>query len=202
MASLYKKPVILNDPKTDKPVKTKSRKWWGRFKDEHGVERRVPLAVDKAAAQSMLNELVRKTERRAAGLIDRFDEHRQRPVADHIRDFRKHLQSRQVGESQVKLVVYRAEQSIEVQRSMTHAAREWRRDHCHCIRQHRFAEFAAYGQQVMAECALTMRAKLMSRLRSTQHQRTTHLRLVRRYRLLLRSSLHHAHVDPRLDGDW
>jgi len=57
MASLYKKPVILNDPKTDKPVKTKSRKWWGRFKDEHGVERRVPLAVDKAAAPSMLNEL-------------------------------------------------------------------------------------------------------------------------------------------------
>jgi hypothetical protein len=83
MASLYKKPVILNDPKTDKPVKTKSRKWWGRFKDEHGVERRVPLAVDKAAAQSMLNELVRRTERRAAGLIDRFDEHRQRLVAEH-----------------------------------------------------------------------------------------------------------------------
>lgn len=70
VASLYKKPVILNDPKTDKPVKTKSRKWWGRFKDEHGVERRVPLAVDKAAAQSMLNELVRRTERRAAGLTD------------------------------------------------------------------------------------------------------------------------------------
>ncbi len=83
MASLYKEPVILNDPKTDKPVKTKSRKWWGRFKDEHGVERRVPLAVDKAAAQSMLNELVRRTERRAAGLIDRFDEHRQRLVAEH-----------------------------------------------------------------------------------------------------------------------
>lgn len=113
MASLYKKPVILNDPKTDRPVKTKSRKWWGRFKDEHGVERRVPLAVDKAAAQSMLNELVRKTERRAAGLIDRFDEHRQRPVAEHIRDFRKHLQARQVGESQVKLVVYRAERILE-----------------------------------------------------------------------------------------
>ncbi len=83
MASLYKKPVILNDPKTDKPVKTKSRNWWGRFKDEHGFERRVPLAVDKAEAQSMLNELVRKTERRAAGLMDRFDEHRQRPVAEH-----------------------------------------------------------------------------------------------------------------------
>ena len=47
MASLYKKPVILNDPKTDKPVKTKSRKWWGRFKDEHGVERRVPLAAEQ-----------------------------------------------------------------------------------------------------------------------------------------------------------
>ena len=36
MASLYKKPVILNNSRTDKPVKTKSRKWLGRFKDEHG----------------------------------------------------------------------------------------------------------------------------------------------------------------------
>jgi integrase len=113
MASLYKKPVFVRDPKSGLRVKSKSKKWWGRFNDETGVERRVPLAVDKAAAQSMLNELVRKTERRAAGLIDRFDEHRQRPVAEHIRDFRKHLQARQVGESQVKLVVYRAERILE-----------------------------------------------------------------------------------------
>jgi integrase len=113
MASLYKKPVIITDPKTGQQVKTKSKKWWGRYNDENGIERRVPLAIDKTAAQTMLNECVRKTERRAAGLIDRFDEHRQRPIEVHLEEFRKHLQARRVGESQVKLVVYRAERIIE-----------------------------------------------------------------------------------------
>lgn len=113
MASLYKKPVVITDPKTGQRVKTKSKKWWGRYKDENGLERRVPLAVDKTAAQTMLNELVRKTERRAAGLIDRFDEHRQRPIDVHLEEFQKHLRARRVGEEQVKLVVYRAERIIE-----------------------------------------------------------------------------------------
>ena len=113
MASLYKKPVIITDPKTGQQVKTKSKKWWGRYNDENGIERRVPLAIDKTAAQTMLNECVRKTERRAAGLIDRFDEHRQRPIDGHLEEFRKHLQARRVGEAQVKLVVYRAERIIE-----------------------------------------------------------------------------------------
>jgi integrase len=113
MASLYKKPVSITDPKTGQRIKSKSKKWWGRYNDENGVERRVPLAVDKAAAQAMLSELVRKTERRAAGLIDRFDEHRQRPIDAHLEEFRKHLQARRVGEAQVKLVVYRAERILE-----------------------------------------------------------------------------------------
>ncbi|MEY2725146.1 MAG: hypothetical protein RLZZ458_1013 [Planctomycetota bacterium] len=69
MASLYKKPVILNDPKTDKPVKTKSRKWWGQLNDETGVERRVPLAVDKAVAQSMLNHYLRAIKKFSRWLV-------------------------------------------------------------------------------------------------------------------------------------
>ena len=68
MASLYKKPIIKTDPKTGEKVKAKSRKWWGRYRDETGVEKRVPLAADKAAAQAMLNEIVRKVERAFAGL--------------------------------------------------------------------------------------------------------------------------------------
>ena len=68
MANLYKKPVIVTDPKTGQKIKTKSRKWWGRYRDENGVERRVPLAVDKAAAQAMLNELTKKVKHRSLGL--------------------------------------------------------------------------------------------------------------------------------------
>ena len=36
MASVYKKPVFVTDPKTGKKVKTKSKKWWGRYRDETG----------------------------------------------------------------------------------------------------------------------------------------------------------------------
>ena len=68
MVSLYKKPILVTDPKTGKKVKGKSRKWWGRLKDETGKEKRVPLAADKPAAQAMLSELVKKVERRLAGI--------------------------------------------------------------------------------------------------------------------------------------
>ena len=80
MASLYKKPVILRDPKTGLKVKTRSKKYWGRFRDATGQDKRVPLAADRTAAQAMLNEWVRRAEREKAGLIDPTDEHRKRPL--------------------------------------------------------------------------------------------------------------------------
>src|SRR5712692_6829895 len=97
MASLYKKPIVATDPKTGQKIKAKSKKWWGRYREENGVERRVPLAADKTAAQAMLNELVKKVERRAAGIVDRFDEHRKRPIGDHLADFELHLKTKGIS---------------------------------------------------------------------------------------------------------
>jgi site-specific recombinase XerD len=90
MASLYRKPVFSTDPKTGQKIKSRSKKWWGRYR-ENGTERRIPLASDKGAAQAMLNELVRKVERRAAGLGDPFDHHRERPLQAHLDDFAAYL---------------------------------------------------------------------------------------------------------------
>ena len=42
MASLYKKPIVVRDPKTGEKVKTRSRKWWGRYRDALGT--RYPLS--------------------------------------------------------------------------------------------------------------------------------------------------------------
>ncbi len=112
MASLYKKPVFVTDKKNGQKVKTKSKKWWGRYRDENGVERRVPLAIDKAAAQAMLNELFKKVERRVAGLIDRFDEHRKRPIAGHMVDFEEHLKAKDNSSEQVKLVTMRCRRIV------------------------------------------------------------------------------------------
>lgn len=91
MASLYKKPIRIRDPNTGQNVKAKSKKWWGRFRDHQGIERRVPLARDKTAAQAMLNELVLKDERRAAGRIDPCEEHAKCVLKNHIDDFELHL---------------------------------------------------------------------------------------------------------------
>ena len=67
MASLYKKPVMVTDPATGQKVKGQSKKWWGQFKDAHDQLKRVPLSIDKTAAQAMLNQLVQRVEREKAG---------------------------------------------------------------------------------------------------------------------------------------
>src|SRR5215471_12353795 len=103
MASLYKKPVFIRDPKTGQKAKTKSKKWWGRFRDENGVEKRVPLAVEKGAAQAMLHELVKRAERRASGQEDPFEAHRRRPLTDHLADFAYYLTSKGSTPDHVKL---------------------------------------------------------------------------------------------------
>ncbi|MCA9087237.1 MAG: site-specific integrase [Planctomycetaceae bacterium] len=113
MASLYKKAVTVTDPTTGNRVKGKSRKWWGRYKDENGIERRVSLAVDETAALAMLNDIVKKAERRMAGIIDRFDDQRTRPLTEHLTDFEAHLQSNGVTDHQVKTVLYRARRIID-----------------------------------------------------------------------------------------
>ncbi len=91
MANLYKKSIKANNPRTGKSARTRSKKWWGRYKDALGVDRRVPLARDKAAAQAMLNELVLKAERKAAGQSDPFEGHGKRALMEHVDDFEQHL---------------------------------------------------------------------------------------------------------------
>jgi hypothetical protein len=51
-------------------VRERSRKWYGEYQDADGVTHRVPLATDKAAAQVRLGEILRKVERKQAGLQD------------------------------------------------------------------------------------------------------------------------------------
>ena len=101
MANLYRKATTQTDRRTGVKHKTKSRKWWGRYRDASGIERRVPLASDKMAAQSMLNELIRKVEREKAGLADPTDEQKKRPLKDHVADFKSYLQNKGVTAKQV-----------------------------------------------------------------------------------------------------
>ena len=116
MASLYKKPIVKSDPKTGKKIKSKSKKWWGRYRDVDDCERRVPLASDKSAAQTMLNELVRKVEREKAGLIDPTDRQRKRPLSEHVADFTSYLQNKDVTVKQVQTAAMQVQKMIEANR--------------------------------------------------------------------------------------
>jgi site-specific recombinase XerD len=119
MASLFKPQIVryLNAagrrvsktaPGARKKVE-KSSKWYGRYTDANGLERRVPLCRDKAAAMAMLNELVTRAERQEAGVIDRFDEHRRRPLAQHIKDFKTYLTGKGSTAKHVAVTIFRLE---------------------------------------------------------------------------------------------
>ncbi len=113
MASLYKKPIVKNDPKTGKVLRSKSKKWWGRYRDALGQEKRTPLAKDKTAAQAMLSEIVRKVELEKAGHADPFEAHAKRPIEEHIQDFEQHLSSKGNTEKYVRETTARVRAVIQ-----------------------------------------------------------------------------------------
>src|SRR4051794_26490132 len=72
-----------------KKVKKKSGKWYGR---PPGSSKAVPLSTNKVAAQQLLADLVKKAEFGRAGISDPFEEHRRRPLAEHLTDYRCELE--------------------------------------------------------------------------------------------------------------
>jgi integrase len=102
MASIYKKPVMIVDRSTGEKVKKASKKWWGQYKDAHERLKRVPLSVDKTAAQAMLNQIVQSVEREKAGLVDPSEKERKRPLAEHLKEFQSYLTNKGVTTKQMQ----------------------------------------------------------------------------------------------------
>src|SRR5262245_12381739 len=67
-----------------KRIRLETAKWYGRVP---GRPLPVPLSANKAAAEMMLAELVKKAELAKAGVVDPFETHRKRPLAEHLADF-------------------------------------------------------------------------------------------------------------------
>ena len=102
------KTTYLTGPK-DKRVRRKSRKWYIEYRDENGIPRRVAGFTDKAATIQKAAELEREAERRASGLIDRFAEHRKRPLSEHLGDWHKGLIDKGTTSKHADLVKMRAD---------------------------------------------------------------------------------------------
>jgi integrase len=80
MASIFR--PVYTDKKTGRPKRLK--RWYAKFRDAAGVNRKVPLSPNKAAAQRMLADLLAGVERERAGLADPTTRHATTPLAVHL----------------------------------------------------------------------------------------------------------------------
>jgi integrase len=84
-------------------VKERAKKWYGQNVPGWPRSKRVPLATHKATAQAMLNRMVEDAIRGQAGLTDRYREHRGRPLAEHLADYRRSLEAKDDSPDHVRI---------------------------------------------------------------------------------------------------
>ena len=85
--------VIAPLTKKGDRIRLLSKKWYGEYRDASGILRCKPLSTDKTAAGQMLADLVKKAERKKANLTDPFESHSNRPLLDHLDDYRRYLEA-------------------------------------------------------------------------------------------------------------
>ena len=105
MASLYRRVYGAKSGK-------KTTRWWGKYADANGVVRRVSLASDKSAASTMLNELVRKAELQAIGVVDPFEDSGRIPLTAHVSAFEADLAARGNTSKHVRLTTARLQAAL------------------------------------------------------------------------------------------
>jgi len=79
------------DTKTGKKVKKKSACWYIDYKTAEGTRKRVKAFKDKQATQQLAAKLEREAEQAQIGIIDRYKEHRKKPLVEHLSDFKTSL---------------------------------------------------------------------------------------------------------------
>lgn len=93
--------------------KRKTSKWYGWVRDADGFRKQVPLCRDKAAAQVMLGDLLRKVEHEQAGMVDRHEEHLKTPLRQHLADYKLYLTNQGTTVEYVQLVATRVENILD-----------------------------------------------------------------------------------------
>ncbi len=106
MARVFK-PTYTAKARGGGRVTKTARKWYVEYRDADGTVRRKAGYNDKAATQQLAAQMERETEGRKSGLIDRFAEHRKRPLRDHVADWESTLISKGATAKHVAMSVSR-----------------------------------------------------------------------------------------------
>jgi len=111
MASIYKRK--RNQTVNGRRVKRQSKCWYIKYRDAEGIERRVKGYKDKVATQQRAAQLEREAELGSSGVVDRYKEHRARPLREHLEDFRQTLLAKGNTKGYVDTVLARLTRIIE-----------------------------------------------------------------------------------------
>ena len=90
MARIFRQMYTTKDG-NGRRVKKQSKRWYVELRGSDGIRRRIPGYTDKQATQQLASDLERQAAREQAGLVDRFLEHRKRPLSGHVDDWHKTL---------------------------------------------------------------------------------------------------------------
>ncbi len=71
-----------------------SKRWYFDIRDRNGTVTRVKGYADLKATEQHAADLARKAERRQSGFSDPAEEHIRRPLADHLKDYAAHLETK------------------------------------------------------------------------------------------------------------
>ena len=112
MARVFRQRYTKSTPDGRRVTKI-SRKWYVEYRDAQGIRRRVPGYTDKPATQQLAAELERRAAQEQSGLVDRFAEHRKRPLSEHITDWHKSLLHKGTSRKHADLVRGRALRVVE-----------------------------------------------------------------------------------------
>jgi len=112
MASVFKRKRRVKLP-NGKTVIQQSAKWHIKYVDADGIERRATGFKDKTASQQLAAKLEKEAELTRAGVVDRYKEHRTRPLIQHLEDFRQSLLAKGCTAKHADQVTSRARRIVE-----------------------------------------------------------------------------------------
>jgi len=112
MASVFKRKrkVKLDNGKV---ITKQSLKYYTRLTDTDGIKRTIPLFRDKTASQQRAAQLQKEIELARAGVVDRYKEHRKKPLAEHLEDFQQSLLAKGDTHKQAKQVKTRVKRVFD-----------------------------------------------------------------------------------------
>ena len=112
MASIFKQQYTVKD-KEGSRIRKKSQCWYIEYKDSDGRRVRRKGYKDKTATRQLADKLEREAALAEIGVVDKYKEHRKRPLSKHLEDFKASLLNKGDTEKQARLVHNRAKAVVD-----------------------------------------------------------------------------------------